>query len=576
MQTGQTTVRGIFDGSRIFNVPIYQRAYSWDKDNHLPYFFNDLVNQQADRPYFLGTFLFHDYGKTGDFEVIDIIDGQQRLTTMIIFMNVLITNMQKCGSALVSERTYRIFIRDGDTYKLQLSNEDSAFLHQYILGIEDPLENEINTPSKRLLLEAKIYFHKKLKDLTAELLEKLYTTLTEAEVLLYTVKQISSATQIFELLNDRGKKLTDLESIKSFLMYNMGLVATNPDQYIKNIQTHFAAIYRLIEQFDINDDDVLRYHTIAFEKEFEEKAKKFIKKKISRLINAGKKDEAKTVIEHYTKSLLQSFQLFQAIKDNTAKEPILDNLFMIGKVSPYYPVMMKVLKERQGEFKKLLQALTRFTFKASMSNLRSSGESYFHTDLRNGHDVIHKIVLFSEDNWWNINGRVKASLAYPNYYDWLSKNLVKYILFSYENYRREKKGFPLLSRADYESDDSRKKLNIEHITAKKAKGMVFDEDFKLNYLNNIGNLVIDSTSSNSSKNNSATGDKIEHFQRAPIMSQNEIDQEHIDWSDLDSIKNFIDERAGVLRKFIVNEILKERDKIDYYLPPTLVQTDPVN
>ncbi|MGZ3762151.1 MAG: DUF262 domain-containing protein [Mucilaginibacter sp.] len=156
MQTGQTTVRGIFDGSRIFNVPIYQRAYSWDKDNHLPYFFNDLVNQQADRPYFLGTFLFHDYGKTGDFEVIDIIDGQQRLTTMIIFMNVLITNTQKCGSALVSERTYRIFIRDGDTYKLQLSNEDSAFLHQYILGIEDPLENEINTPSKRLLNVLKI------------------------------------------------------------------------------------------------------------------------------------------------------------------------------------------------------------------------------------------------------------------------------------------------------------------------------------------------------------------------------------------------------------------------------------
>jgi uncharacterized protein with ParB-like and HNH nuclease domain len=573
MQTGQTTVRGIFDGSRIFNVPIYQRAYSWDKDNHLPYFFNDLVNQQPDRPYFLGTFLFHDYGKNGDFEIVDIIDGQQRLTTMIIFMDALIARLKQGGSALVSERTYRIFIRDGDTYKLELSNEDSAFLYHYILGNEKPLENEINTPSKRLLLEAKVYFQKKLKDLPASLLEKLYTTLSEAEVLLYIVKQISSATQIFELLNDRGKKLTDLESIKSFLMYNMGLVSSHPDQYIKNIQTHFASIYRLIEQHDIDDNDVLRYHTYAFEKEFEERPKNFVKKKVSKLINAGKKDEAKAVIETYTKSLLQSFQLFQAIQDNIAKEPLLDQLFMIGKVGPYYPVMMKVLKERPAEFGYLLNALTRFTFKATMANLRSSGESYFHTDLRNGHDVIHKIVLFSKDNWWNINGRVKESLAYPNYYDWLNKNIVKYILFSYENHCREKKGFPLLSRADYESDDPRKKLNIEHITAKKAKGMIFDDDFKANYLNNIGNLVIDSTASNSSKNNAATEDKIEQYSRAPVMSQNEIDQEPILWSDPDSIKTFIDKRAAILRTFIVTEILKEGSAKNYYLPPEPEKAD---
>ncbi|WP_121811320.1 DUF262 domain-containing protein [Mucilaginibacter kameinonensis] len=574
MQTGQTTVRGIFDGSRIFNVPIYQRAYSWEKDNHLPYFFNDLVNQQADRPYFLGTFLFHECGRSADFEVIDIIDGQQRLTTMIIFMNVLIRVMQAAGSALASDRTYRIFIRDGDTYKLELSNEDTAFLHQYILGKDDPLDEEINTPSKRLLLEAKGYFNNKLKDLQAEQLDKLYITLTEAEALLYTVKQISSATQIFELLNDRGKKLTDLESIKSFLMYNMGLVAANPDQYIKNIQQHFADIYRLIELYAIDDNDVLRYHTIAFEKEFEERPKKFIKRKISKLINAGKKEEAKLVIERYTKSLLQSFQLFRSIKDNTVKEPLLDNLFMIGKVGPYYPVMMKVLKEQPADFNRLLQELTNFTFKASMSNLRSSGESYFHTDLRNGQDVIRKIMLFSRDNWWNINGRVKASLAYANYYEWLNNNLVKYILFSYENHRREKIGFPLLSRSDYHSDDNRKKLNIEHITAKKAKGIVFDDDFKENYLHHIGNLVIDSTASNSSKNNSATGDKLEHFQRAPIMSQNEIDRETIDWTDLEAVKKFITDRGQVLKTFIVEEILKEGDEFAYYLPAPTATVNP--
>jgi hypothetical protein len=576
MQTGQTTVRDIFDGSRIFNVPIYQRAYSWDKDNHLPYFFNDLVNQQPERPYFLGTFLFHDHGEAKDFERIDIIDGQQRLTTMIIFMNALLGQMKQADSELVSDRICRIFVRDGDTYKLELSNEDTAFLHNYILGTEEPLENEINTPSKRLLLEAKKYFEQKLQVLPVAQLDKLYTTLTTAEVLLYIVKQISSATQIFELLNDRGKKLTDLESIKSFLMYNMGLVTSHPDQYIKNIQQHFADIYRLIELHNIDDNDVLRYHTIAFEKEPEERPKKFIKKKVSKLINADKKDEAKLVIEKYTKSLLQSFQLYQTIKDNTQRSALLNQLFMIGKVGPYYPVMMKTLKEQPTAFGHLLGVLTNFTFKAIMANLRSSGESYLYTDLRHNNDVIRKLELFSEDNWWNINGRVKASLAYANYYEWLNKNLVKYILFAYENDRREKKGFPLLSRADYESDDNRKKLNIEHITAKKAKGLLMDDDFKENYLHHIGNLVIDSTASNSSKNNAATSDKLEHFQRAPIMSQNEINEANIDWNDISAVRKFIDKRGLVIKKFIVEEILKEGDELDYYIPPVTVPQPSTN
>ncbi|MDR3266898.1 MAG: DUF262 domain-containing protein, partial [Tannerella sp.] len=58
MQTGISTVKTIFDGTRIFNVPIYQRAYSWRKEN-LQDFLSDLINQYNDKQYFLGSFLFH-------------------------------------------------------------------------------------------------------------------------------------------------------------------------------------------------------------------------------------------------------------------------------------------------------------------------------------------------------------------------------------------------------------------------------------------------------------------------------------------------------------------------------------
>ena len=57
MQTGKSTVKDIFSGQRIFNVPIYQRAYAWEPDKHLKYFLTDILNQPSDREYFLGSFL---------------------------------------------------------------------------------------------------------------------------------------------------------------------------------------------------------------------------------------------------------------------------------------------------------------------------------------------------------------------------------------------------------------------------------------------------------------------------------------------------------------------------------------
>ena len=100
MRTGKSTVKEIFDGTRIFNVPIYQRAYSWEVEDNLKDFLADIVNQHPDRTYFLGSFLFHIQGQRNEFTVIDIVDGQQRLTTFLIFINVLIRNLLMKSSSL--------------------------------------------------------------------------------------------------------------------------------------------------------------------------------------------------------------------------------------------------------------------------------------------------------------------------------------------------------------------------------------------------------------------------------------------------------------------------------------------
>jgi uncharacterized protein with ParB-like and HNH nuclease domain len=551
MQTGKSTVKTIFDGTIIFNIPIYQRSYSWEKEN-LQEFLTDLVNQYKDRKYFLGSFLFHINGKRDEFTVIDIVDGQQRLTTFIIFIQALINKLMEKNSTIVSQRTQRIFIKDDDVFKLELSNEDTSFIHNYILTDNPLKEIKTNTPAQTLLLQAKLFFTEELKNLDIDILEKIYVTSTEADVLLYVVDEINAATQIFELLNDRGKQLTDLEAIKSFLMYNVGLVSKNPNQIIKNIQSNFGEIYRLIEQNELNEKDIIRYHTIAFEGS-EEDPKKFIKTKI---LNAIKTDLSETVVKtisDYAIRLKESFEVFVQIQNLKATKTELSKLFMIGRVAPFYPVLMKIKKEEENQFNTLVQNINNFTFRASLIGLRSNAESQINNALRdytNLADIINLTKKITKDNWWNINERAKDTLISKYTYHALSNNILKFILFSYENSLRQKKGFPLLGFAEYFAENEREKLSIEHITAQKAKDLVFDKDFEDNYLHNIGNLVIDCKASNSSKGNKNTSDKMDAYQTAPLMSQNELDNKNCNWQDLNSIKDYINKREITLKEFI--------------------------
>lgn len=558
MQNGKNTIQGLFNGDRIFNIPKYQRAYSWTYDN-LASFLDDLLNQRSDKNYFLGTFLFHQQKNRGEYELLDVVDGQQRITTFIIFIKYLIAQLNKYNSNKTSIKTYHKYIKDRDSvFKLELENEDNGFLHGSIFG--DEKRSRFETPSQKALFNAKEFFEKELSNYSMEKLEKIFDISINADILLYVVNDISDAIQIFELLNDRGKKLTNLESIKSFLMYRIGcLKLKDKNQPIDDIQSNFASIYRIIENSKINESDVIRYHTIAFEKskvtDYDD-PEKYIKVKINKMFENEIDDiKIKTLILNYVGRLKRSFDIFKIINDNEMKCNDLDKLVMIGRVNPFYPLMMIIYSKQEDKFEEFITNLIKFTFRSTLVSLRSNGESDFYRNIRDKEDLIAAIKLPVVDNWWNINSRVKEFLNYRNFYEWVNNNIVKYILFAYENSLRENKGYPLLGKLNYFETDERTKLSIEHITAQKADIIEFDDEFKEDYLHSIGNLVIDTKSSNSRKGKNPVNIKIDDYAKAPIMSQNEIDNSKTNWDDIDEIKSFIDHRNKTIINFIKSNLL---------------------
>jgi len=557
MQNGNVKVKDLFNADRIFNIPKYQRAYAWKEDN-LEYFLDDLKNQRSEKSYFLGTLLFHEKESRGEYEFIDVVDGQQRLTTIIIFMKAIISLLLKQESTEVSNKTYSRYIYDGYSYKLELENEDSSFLHNKIFGNIDAVDFE--TPSQKRLYDAKKYFTDELSVLEKNDLERMFSVLINADVILYVVNKISDATQIFELLNDRGRKLTDLEGVKSFLMYRVGCLnlKDNGDQSIDDIQNNFAAIYRSIERNNINENDILRYHTITFEDSKSSdynSPEKFIKNKINALFEESIDDKKiRHEIIEYVDRLRSSFSIFNSIKENSIKTNHLDNLFMIGRVNPFYPLLMHTYKYRNSKFNDFVHDLTKFTFRASIIGLKNDNEN-FYKYIREKQDFTDLFKWIIGGNWWNIDGRVDDVLDYRNYFEWVNNNTIKYILFSYENHLRKNRGYPLLTIETYFSTDKREKLNIEHITAQRAKNIKVNGKFEEEYLHSLGNLVIDTTSSNSRKSNSSVDKKLSEYSKAPIMSQNEINEEKIDWDNVKEVKSFIDKRNETLINFIRDHLL---------------------
>ena len=70
---------------RTFVIPVYQRNYDW-KTANCGQLFDDIVNIiKSNKPHFIGTFVYQEFAGADIFRELIIIDGQQRITSIILF-----------------------------------------------------------------------------------------------------------------------------------------------------------------------------------------------------------------------------------------------------------------------------------------------------------------------------------------------------------------------------------------------------------------------------------------------------------------------------------------------------------
>ncbi len=553
MENGQKILSELFGGRRIFNIPKYQRAFAWDEKKQLTDFLEDLHNQRIGRDYFLGTILFQEKpDREGGFELIDIVDGQQRITSIIIFMKVLIDKLAEyviTDEDETLELLSETYIKYRNQYKLRVLQDDNDFFQNYILSDEDG-KDFIRTPSQKRLYKAKIFFENSLNSAPHKELAELKTKIDEnTKVLTYSVKDTAEATLIFETTNDRGKGLTNLEKIKSFLMYKCYLAEKkSPDEILDTIQYRFSEIYKEYEKIAsrIDEDSILQYHFIAFEKwtvkEDYQNNVTTIKNHINSLLKQGKDSEVLKFIDRYTKELKESYMTVVHLLQNE-DEPVRD-IFLLERPGNFYPLLIKTYKldntSDKVHFLQIARLIEIYCFRvyAINQNRSNTGQSSIYTLTRGFKgkfpQLVNELKALTKKYSWN--NRFENHLRTSNSYEWMNSRDLNYLFWKYENHLRvtEQPLASKMSEKEFRTKSKKFRLTIEHIapqTRSEAKVIIdksilpkMTEKFKENFLHSIGNLTIDPQSANSSKGNLDFKIKnSKYFARAPFKTQNELD-----------------------------------------------------
>lgn len=206
MTPNKSTIDQLFNGARVFKIPFYQRSYVWG-EKEWERFLKDMINVGQQREdYFLGVIILKQLvastSQQGDYKLV--IDGQQRLTTIAIFMKVL---YGKLNQLKWFDRKF-VMPDDDETLSIQHSHIDKVDFER-VMRLETLEELDGNSN----IIRAYNYF---LKEVDAE---KLNTDRLRYNVQLIDIiiDHNDNEQQIFDTINSLGVDLTTAELLKNHL-----------------------------------------------------------------------------------------------------------------------------------------------------------------------------------------------------------------------------------------------------------------------------------------------------------------------------------------------------------------------
>ena len=523
-----TTIRKMMDGDEIA-VPSYQRAYSWDspsegmdRNTQTDVFLSDLEEYRKSNPkspYYFGHFLFEKRNQK-----FYVIDGQQRLTTIVIFLSALFARLKEIRDLSEDEKfRFEDMVKRGSVRRFTTVDYDDQLFKDYVIEQSKNDRHGLETVSACRIVEAFDFFKEQLSDKDEEYLTKMLSIISESACTTHLVQNESEATQRFIFQNNRGKHPSNLEIVKAQFMHNVHLYGSNGREALVNeIKNRFEKIYKSISKIEyrISEDDILLYTLrVHFNSLWEPETNALDK------INKKLSEETRLdFIESFSRSLQMSFDHLSCFfcKDEGENFAI-HSLITLGGITIALPFVIKAYRydlpiDEIGTLCSSLENLVlRHRLIGTRANIESRIDDVFKNFSGNNKDIrpivvrIEEIKKVSESGWWWAywnDEKLEKSLQ-----EKIDHTIAKYLLWKYENHLKGQGavGYPP-SRFN-----SIKNPHLEHIAPttepnKRPHGYdEYDEEFRNQYLDCLGNYLLLSESHNCKVGNIPFAEKLKTY-----------------------------------------------------------------
>lgn len=224
-----------------FIVPDYQREYVWKAEEQIEQFLIDIDNEYDENTdvqssYFLGSIIIVENDNK-----YDVIDGQQRLTTVMLALCAFrdILRLRKSEMTSTQEKYLKTieellsdFDMDNDVEQLRLElqyEESSGFLEK-LINSEPYTDDKSSSVTRMEQAYEKLKHHYEiiLDDNLGEFIKYIKYFLTKVELVIIESENVSGALKIFETINQRGAGLNAMDLVKNLLF-----AKANPAEFEK-------------------------------------------------------------------------------------------------------------------------------------------------------------------------------------------------------------------------------------------------------------------------------------------------------------------------------------------------------
>ncbi|WP_052321884.1 DUF262 domain-containing protein [Pectobacterium brasiliense] len=292
MDSSLISISKIFT-EKLLRIPDYQRGYAWTQ-KEISEFWNDVCFLEEGKNHYIGVLTLEDVPSRNienwveDHWIIHaksyhpyyVVDGQQRITTIIILIQSIIEEInlrdgEKTLNYTDIEDIRKKFIFEEKTrgssrsylFGYDKDNPSYEYLKKYIFLEESAnlsvLENTIYTQN---LSNAKGFFLEKLSHMELSEIELMFKKITQNLLFnSYSLDEEIDTYVAFETMNNRGKPLSHLELLKNRLIYLTTKI--KEDDYHKNSLRHsinecWKSMYHFLgkDMSERLDDDVFLYH----------------------------------------------------------------------------------------------------------------------------------------------------------------------------------------------------------------------------------------------------------------------------------------------------------------------------